>query len=278
MKKLIFAVLLAAAIVLYFVHENTQLDITNYTAVSARLPGSFMGFRILQISDLHDALIGENNSELITAARKTVPDIIVLTGDIIDANRLDIDRSLSAVKGLTAIAPVYYVNGNHESAITWKEYNTRLKAGLRDMGVTVLEDSAVYIERGGERIQLAGLNDAGFVALTESEYRRKMTETVGFVTDENCFTVLLAHRPELNEVYRTSNAQLVLCGHSHGGQIRLPFIGGLYAPGQGLLPKYDGGEYDIGGKTMIVSRGIGNSKFPLRVFNNPELVVITLAR
>ena len=204
------------------------------------------------------------------------PDIIVMTGDLIDANRTDIDLTLRFAEGAVGIAPVYYVTGNHEGAVM--EYWI-LREGMAASGVNILSDRVCRLTRGGDMLLLAGLDDPNFATREEisegfpAMIQNKLARLTGG-SDE--YTVLLAHRPEYIDSYAAGGADLVLSGHAHGGQIRLPFIGGLAAPGQGLFPKYDAGLYTVGGSDMIVSRGLGNSLFPLRVNNRPEIVMITL--
>jgi len=269
--------LTAAAIALWIAWGNTALMTTHISVTDIDLPEAFDGFRVLHMSDTHDALIGKENSGLIEAAAEAQPDIIVLTGDIVDANRINIPRSLSLTERLTEIAPVYYVNGNHEASISKEEY-ILLTEGLCACGVTVLEDTAVLLERDGAAIQLIGLKDIGHL---EPEWTMELrtdhiARMLAALTEEQYFRLTLSHRPELADTYAESGVNLVLCGHAHGGQVRLPILGGLIAPGQGLLPQYDAGLYAVGSTQMIVSRGIGNSKFPFRVNNRPEIVLIEL--
>ena len=243
---------------------------------SDRLPASFSGFRIAHVSDLHNSEFGEENATLLQMLSECQPDIIVITGDLIDAQHTDIKVAISFTQESVKIAPTYYVTGNHEASSS--EYDT-LKTGLKDAGVTVLEDEIVYLERNGEAIALLGLDDPNFtikgdmfgeVPAMVSTKLKKMLE------QDNGYTVLLSHRPELFETYVTCGVDLVLSGHAHGGQFRLPFIGGLIAPDQGLLPRYDAGLFTDGNANMIVSRGLGNSIIPIRFNNRPEIVLIEL--
>lgn len=167
------------------------------------------------------------------------------------------------------IAPCYYVTGNHEAwigAFNLKEFETK----LTDFGVTVLHNESIMLERGGEYIYLAGIDDPD----CGGDYRKNLEN----VSDSDCFTVLLSHRPELFEEYVKNGFDLVLSGHAHGGQFRLPLIGGLLAPNQGWFPKYDSGIYSEGSTNMVVSRGIGNSVVPVRINNPSELIIIELKK
>jgi len=173
------------------------------------------------------------------------------------------------------IAPVYYVTGNHEARIS--EYG-KLKTALEITGVTVLENERTVLEKDGDTITLLGIDDPSFTAdyLTGDSAAVVKNTLDDLVTEGVGYTVLLSHRPELFDVYAESGVNLVFSGHAHGGQIRLPFIGGLAAPNQGLFPKYDAGLFTEGDTNMVVSRGLGNSLFPFRVNNRPEIVVVQL--
>ena len=174
------------------------------------------------------------------------------------------------------IAPTYYVTGNHEAASP--QYDT-LKAGLEEARVIVLEDEAVSLERNGETITLLGLGDPDFTVNGDmfGETSAMVSTKLKNLDDgEGGYTILLSHRPELFETYVNCGTDLVFAGHAHGGQFRLPFIGGLVAPNQGLFPQYDAGLYTDGSTSMVVSRGIGNSIIPFRINNRPEIVLVEL--
>ena len=261
---------------IWTVWGNTAL-MTNAVAISSsRIPAAFSGFRIAQVSDLHNAEFGKNNAELLKLLSESRPDIIVITGDLIDANHTDVGIALGFAQESVRIAPTYYVTGNHEAASP--QYDT-LKAGLEEAGVIVLEDEAVSLERNGETITLLGLGDPDFTVKGDmfGETSAMVSTKLKNLDDgEGGYTILLSHRPELFETYVNCSIDLVFAGHAHGGQFRLPFIGGVIAPNQGLFPKYDGGLYTDGGTNMVVSRGIGNSIIPLRFNNRPEIVLVEL--
>ncbi len=255
---------------------NTALMTEKITISGERLPAAFSGFRIVHLSDIHNAEFGEDNRTLLWEIAAQEPDIIAITGDLVDSNRTDIGVALDFVGEAVKIAPVCYVPGNHEAAIT--QYDT-LKSGLEAAGVAVLEDKALRLERDGDKILLAGLKDPNFVrqgALLGENPDVAAARLEHLISEEDCFTILLSHRPELFETYVSSGADVVLSGHTHGGQFRLPFIGGLVAPHQGFFPKYDAGLFTEGNTNMIVSRGLGNSIIPIRFNNRPEIVVIEL--
>ena len=275
--KIILPIIVAIILVLvvWIRWGNTALEINEYKIVSNSVPQNFHGFRIVQVSDLHNAEFGEGNSKLLELLSRTDPDIIVLTGDLIDSRQTDIEIALTFVREAMKIAPVYFVSGNHEARVI--EYED-LKMGLAEAGVIVLENQKVEITREGESITLMGIDDPSFqesYLFGDAEGVAKQTiETLQRESDG--YTVLLSHRPELFELYVETGMDLVFSGHAHGGQFRLPFIGGLVAPNQGFFPKYDAGLFSEENTTMIVSRGVGNSIVPLRFNNRPEIIVVML--
>lgn len=265
------ALLVAAGIV----HSNIFPELNRTELVCKRLPKQFDGFVIAQISDLHNTELGKNNGRITELLEESAPDIIVITGDLIDSRRTDIETALDFVNRAVKIAPCYYVTGNHESRIgAYPE----LKKGLEAAGVTVLDGKCAEIEKDGEKITLAGIDDPNFKAKSESEKYAAIAdgELGEMKLSEKDFVILLAHRPELFDVYAKHNADLVFSGHAHGGQFRLPFVGGLYVPNQGLFPEYDSGIYVSGDSQMMVSRGLGNSLMPVRINNRPEVVAVEL--
>lgn len=271
----VLAVLLAV-FVIWTAWGNQALMVNTYRITSSNLPEAFDGFRIAQLSDLHNCQMGKNNEKLLSMLRAKAPDIIVITGDMIDSRNAEVDIALRLAQELVVIAPCYYVPGNHEARMS--EYDS-LKAGLIELGVTVLENAKVTIESSGEKMTLAGVVDPSFKTdYLQSDDAAVMSSTLSELLEENDgYTILLSHRPELFEVYAQHTVDLVFSGHAHGGQFRIPFVGGLIAPNQGLFPKYDAGIYKEGNTTMVVSRGIGNSIVPFRINNRPEIVLVELA-
>ena len=261
-------------LIVWTVWENTALERNTYTIRSPELPDVFDGCRIAQVSDLHNAEFGDRNQRLLEMLREAEPDMIAITGDLIDSRKTNIAVALAFAEDAVKIAPCYYVSGNHEARVS--EYQD-LKTGLEAAGVTVLDDAQVKIEVSGESITVIGVNDPSFHAdyLTSDAavMDRKLSE---LSLEAAGFTILLSHRPEMFDTYADHNMNLVLSGHAHGGQFRLPLIGGLIAPNQGLFPKYDAGLYSDGSTNMIVSRGLGNSIIPFRFNNRPEVVLIEL--
>ena len=263
MRKLTVWLLLLALLTLWFLWGNTALEVNTWIIESEEIPSSFDGFRIAQVSDLHNAGFWE---EVVEALAKAEPDIIVLTGDLIDSGKTDVEAALAFAEQAVAIAPCYAVSGNHEawSGDAWDV----LRTGLLREGVVLLEDEAVFLDRDGETVALLGLSDPAFGS-DQAALLRELTAGEGY-------TILLSHRPERMMLYAEADVDLVFSGHAHGGQFRLPFVGGLVAPDQGLLPQYDAGRFRQGDTLMLVSRGIGNSIIPLRVNNRPELIVAEL--
>lgn len=248
----------------YFLWENCHFTVTEYVYESEALPSAMDGLRILQLSDLHGQSFGKDNEKLLNAIRNCKPDAIMITGDLIDSTFTDPAAGIRLVERSVTIAPVYYCTGNHEHRLEEKELQGFL-SDLAATGATVLADRAVSF-RGGI---LVGLTDP---TAKEPQALKKLLEPMG----EDCFTLLLSHKPHYFSNY--TQADLALSGHAHGGQLRLPLLGGLYAPGQGFFPEYTKGFYSLENTTMLVSRGAGNShRFP-RLFNTPELILLTLRR
>ena len=278
-RRIVLAVIVAIllALIVWIIWGNTALELSTYTVTSDKLPEAFDGYRIAHISDLHNTEIGANNEKLISMLKNAEPDMIAITGDLIDSRNTNVETALQFAEKAIKIAPCYYVSGNHEARVS--EYE-ELKSGLTELGVIVLEDERTEIEISGEKISLLGVDDPSL----QTDYLFGYSATVmqnklqGLVVDGNIYTILLSHRPELYEVYTESKVDLVLSGHAHGGQFRLPFVGGLVAPNQGFFPKYDSGLYSEDNTNMIVSRGIGNSILPFRFNNRPEVILIELSQ
>ncbi len=284
----IISLILLIALTAYIIWENKNVQITEITVKSGSLPASFDGYRIAHISDLHSAEFGKDNQKLLEMLSDIAPDIIVMTGDLFDPRHGDmavcVDFSREAVK----IAPTYMVSGNHDEIYKRGDSYTFevLAPKLSEVGVTVLRGERVYLERDGEHIALLGIDDP--MVLIRQEFDRDYFErneepryTISKAINalpksDDSFAILLAHRPDFFDLYASYGVDLVFCGHAHGGQFRLPLIGGLYAPGQGIFPKYTSGLHTLDGTNMIVSRGLGNASFPFRFNNPPEIVVATL--
>ncbi len=264
-RFLMLVLILLGVLIGWSAADQRSIDVSRFTVSGA--PEAFSGFKIAQISDLHNAEFGADNQKLIEILERAAPDAIVLTGDLVDGWRTNVDSAASFARRCAEIADCYFVTGNHEAKIG-DDY-AALETALSDAGVTVLRNASVRIRNGVESIRLIGVDDPSFGG------EANLDATLEALSSDD-FTVLLAHRPEGIDEYAKWGIDLVLSGHAHGGQIRIPGIGGVYAPGQGFFPKYTSGEYAVGDTTMIVSRGLGNSVLPLRVNDRPEIVIVTL--
>ena len=274
----VIAVVLVVFVAL-LVASNTWLQSTSYEVSSARIPAAFDGYCIVQISDLHNSRFGAGQSRLIRAVRAAHPDLIAVTGDLASPDWRRALSSQELIRRLPALAPVFFVTGNHE---IYSRDLPGLVAFLEGLGVRVLPNSSTSVERGGQAIVLAGVNDLeafakGRRSWTASlgAWRSALTELRKSIAPER-YVILLSHRPEFIQDYAQAGFDLVLTGHAHGGQIRLPFFGPLYAPGQGRLPRFTSGTHTLSGTTLVVSRGLGRGMSPLRFLNRPEVVIVRL--
>ena len=243
----------AVASIPYFYRQSTDLRCSHYVFRSPKVQGPLDGFRIVQVSDLHNHEFGRRSCRLLALIEAQQPDLIVLTGDLVDSYHPGDAKTLAFVGAASKLAPCYAVTGNHEHRMS----RERLKAfvsALEEAGARVLRNEAV--ELGPHTTDEAG-------NLMEKR-------------DPDELNILLSHKPHYAEFYEKSGVDLVFSGHAHGGQWRLPLVGGVFAPGQGVMPRYTAGMYRLGKTVMCVSRGLGNSSFPLRIENKPELVRVTL--
>lgn len=282
MRALVLAALALAVLAALLLAGNAWANARVWNARveirDEKIPAAFDGFVLCQVSDVHNEARGEGNAALLRALREAAPDLICITGDFLDSRRTDLDFALELAGQLAEIAPAVYVTGNHEAR---RMDLSALEAGLAARGVQVLRDDWMPLARGGEEIALLGLDDPGFAAgedwtLAEGLDQTQARLSALLAQAGDRFSLVLSHRPELLPAYAEAGADLVLSGHAHGGQVRLPGIGGLFAPGQGILPRLTSGVYARGETRLVVSRGLGNSSFPLRVFNPPEIVTVTL--
>lgn len=274
-KTLIILVIFIVIYIAFSIWQNNSIVISNFDYNKSKLPTEFNNFKIVHISDLHNKVFGDEQDKLIGKVEDLSPDIIVITGDLIDRRRYNLEKAMLFINSAVKIAPVYYVSGNHEA---WSGKYYEIKERLIEAGVIVMEDSKLDITRGNNSIKLLGLSDPDFLT---SDYidgtdTSKVEEKLKEWSEIEGFKILLSHRPELFDLYSENNIDMIFSGHAHGGQIRLPFVGGLVAPDQGLFPKYTAGSYTSNTSTMYVSRGLGNSLFPVRVFNRPEIISVTL--
>lgn len=260
-------------IIFWVIWGNKALQISNITIKSNHLPKDFDGFRIAHISDLHNTQFKNKNEELLSIIKDGKVDILAITGDLIDANHPDITVALDFVKRASKLVPCYYVSGNHE--VSLPEYSA-IKDEIKEAGAVVLDNKEVILQKGKSSITLIGVEDPSI----DSDYLIDDASIISSVlsnfSNNKGFKILLSHRPELFDVYVENRMDVVLSGHAHGGQIRLPFLHGIIAPNQGFFPKYTSGLYAQDSTNMIVSRGLGNSILPLRINNRPEVVFVEL--
>lgn len=240
------------------------------------LPKEFDGLRILQISDLHHRTFGRDNIRITRRVKEICPDIIVITGDLISRDMRDFTVAGRFCSALTDIAPVYFVPGNHELDLPSKVRETYYET-LRGSGVIILDNKTSYINRAGNIISLVGTTlDISIYHDCNHKYRNlnpcSKAELMKYVGVHDGCTVLLAHNPLIAHAYAEWGADLVLCGHVHGGVIFLPFIGGVLSPERQFFPRYSKGLYSVSNTCMYVSGGLGK----IRLFNPSEINLITL--
>ena len=247
-----------------------ELGVTRYELSLPEGLEGLDGLKIAQISDVHSADI---RGELQTALREAAPDLIVFTGDLVNREDRDLSCALSLAAMAAQIAPAYYAPGNHEAD---NPCYPELREGLEEAGITVLENESVQLWYRGARINIIGLLDLAFHPQGRTAAREELPGLIQDLSVHGALNVVLSHRPSLMEEYGESGADLVFSGHAHGGQVRMPLIGPLFAPDEGALPDYTAGTYLAGETWVVVSRGLGNgTPFP-RLWNAPELVVVTM--
>ncbi|MDD2371923.1 MAG: metallophosphoesterase [Firmicutes bacterium] len=269
---IVFLIVLIIIGVSYNIWINTRIQLTEISISSTNIPGDLKGLRVVQVSDFHNEIYGKDQSMILEKLKESNPDVILITGDLIDRRNTQIDIAVDFVREAIKLAPIYFVSGNHEGLSGDYEL---LKSRLITEGVKVLDNETIFIKVGQSSLKIAGIVDPCFYE--GSDDGEIVSVSLASIEGESAdFSILLAHRPDLFEVYAKYDYDLIFSGHAHGGQFRFPFIGGLLAPDQGLFPKYDSGLYRLGKTTMIVSRGLGNSLFPFRLFNGPELIVVEL--
>ena len=273
-KVFILVLLIGLLFAIRIIWGNTALESNHVMITSEMIPDDFSGYRIAHISDYHNTESNRLNKQLLKILKEEEPDMIAITGVLIDSRRTDIDVSLRFAEQAVKIAPCYYVTGNHESRID--DLDT-LKSGLEALGVKVLDNKRLILQKGNDEITLIGVSDPKFMTRKIEEEDEIMRQCLTQLSKEaDTYRILLSHRPELFEIYKQAEINLVFSGHAHGGQFRLPVLGGLIAPNQGFFPKYDAGVFTEDETSMVVSRGIGNSIVPVRINNRPEVVMVEL--
>jgi predicted MPP superfamily phosphohydrolase len=276
-RTLLLILVLIIGISVYLFWGNNFIKITEYDYSNSKIPAAFDGFTIAQVSDLHNKTFGGNQKNLLAKLKAAAPDIIVITGDVIDRRHYNLDAALYFVKGAVKIAPVYYVTGNHEA---WLDEFEVAKASMIESGAIFMDDTEATIINGDSSIKILGVSDPDFLTTSYDQGNdvTKMSEQLAKWSSDENFKILLTHRPELFDLYAENNMDLVFAGHTHGGQIRIPFIGGVVAPDQGWFPQYTKGQYLQDASTMFVSSGLGNSLIPIRINNRPEIVVVRFVK
>ncbi|EFM38664.1 Ser/Thr phosphatase family protein [[Eubacterium] yurii subsp. margaretiae ATCC 43715] len=265
------AVLITVIVIIYF--ENNSLEKTNYIYKSKKIPKVFDGFKIIQISDLHDKTFGRDNSRLIRLIDDEKPDIIVVTGDIYYYYNEKIENSLKFLENISKKHRIYFVTGNHEYKDKDWENHKRI---IENYGVKIIDNMVDNIRNHDEEIYIYGLKDPAFYhksvryTIFEEELK-KMKESM----DEKKFGILLSHRPDKIDIYSRNKVDLVFTGHAHGGQIRF-FDNGILSPAEGFFPKYTSGMHVKENTTVVISRGLGRTIFTFRLFNRPEVVITSL--
>lgn len=272
-NRIILFIGILVAFITFLYLQNNLIGITEVKITSSKIPSSFKGYKILQISDLHNKQFSNKQGVLIQKIESIDPDIIAITGDLIDSKSYDEKVSMQLIREIVKKYPVYFVTGNHEQ---WSGKYNRLEKELKKYNVNVLRNEHVGIRKGEQEINLLGIDDPEFVTGNRDEGNivKDAILKAKFEMGPDTYNVLLSHRPEFLTEYADEQIDLVLSGHAHGGQIRLPFIGGLVAPNQGIFPTYTAGLYEKQNTHMVVSRGLGNSIIPQRIFNRPELVIV----
>ena len=266
---LVLTALLAAGFLLW---GNCSLQTTETALVSPALPPAFDGLRIVELADLHGRVFGRGSRRLLAAVRRAEPDLICIDGDLFDEHT-DLAMLPPLLRGLCAIAPVYYVTGNHE----WRVPGLRgILAQMRSCGVTVLQDDWRVLRRGEDALIVAGTDDPCGPA--ERKTPAELIADIRAEAGEAAFLLLLTHRNDQLPQWSALGVQAVLAGHCHGGVVRLPFVGGLFGTDRRLFPAWDAGLYRQGETALYVSRGLGYTNVHFRLFNRPEVAVIVLRR
>ncbi|MBZ4663339.1 MAG: metallophosphoesterase [Caloramator sp.] len=283
-KNILIAVTLLIIIIfikIYF--DNNSIQVSYYTVKSNKIPASMKGFKILQLSDLHSREFGNNNSKIIEKINSENPDIIVMTGDMINKKDTNYEVFFNLANHISKNFDTYYIFGNHEQNLNYEQRKI-LKDKLNEFGIKVLDNEKVTIKKGNDSINIYGLwfhlryyKDLNMQTTKDLFFGEKQIKAILGDLDTNSYNILLTHNPLYADTYSNWGADLILCGHIHGGMIRIPFVGGLLSPERSFFPKYDSGKYQVNGKILIVNRGLGYGDFKIRLFNPPEISVITLS-
>jgi len=273
-KLLALAPIIAASSI---IRQNKKLKVRKTTLKFDKLPQAFDNFKIAQVSDIHCDRVGHSDLSFIKKIKDFNPDIIVITGDVLDSYNNDMDIAYNILSQLAIIAPCYFVSGNHELRLP-EEYEQLINI-MKKLNITYMNNSNLLITKNNESINLVGVEDYNFFKNEDNlNHRANFIETLKELYSPDHFNILLSHRPEKFPIYADIKYELIFSGHAHGGQWRIPFVGGIFSPSQGFFPKYTNGNYVLEDSTMIVSQGLGNSSFPIRINNRIELILATLKK
>ena len=273
-KLLALAPIIAASSI---IRQNKNLKVRKTTLKFDKLPQAFDNYKIAQVSDIHCDRVGLSDLSFIKKIKDFNPDIIVITGDVLDSYNNDMDIAYNILSQLAIIAPCYFVSGNHELRLP-EEYEQLINI-MKKLNITYMNNSKQLITKDNESINLVGVEDYNFFKNEDKlNHRANFIKTLEELYSPNHFNILLSHRPEKFPIYADIKYELIFSGHAHGGQWRIPFVGGIFSPSQGFFPKYTNGNYVLEDSTLIVSQGLGNSSFPIRINNRIELVLATLKK
>ena len=273
-KLLALAPIIAASSI---IRQNKNLKVRKTTLKFDKLPQTFDNYKIAQVSDIHCDRVGLSDLSFIKKIKDFNPDIIVITGDVLDSYNNDMDIAYNILSQLAIIAPCYFVSGNHELRLP-EEYEQLINI-MKKLNITYMNNSKQLITKDNESINLVGVEDYNFFKNEDKlNHRANFIKTLEELYSPNHFNILLSHRPEKFPIYADIKYELIFSGHAHGGQWRIPFVGGIFSPSQGFFPKYTNGNYVLEDSTLIVSQGLGNSSFPIRINNRIELVLATLKK
>jgi len=273
-KILALAPIIAASSI---IRQNKKLKVRKTTLKFDKLPQAFDNFKIAQVSDIHCDKVGHSDLSFINKIKNFNPDMIVITGDILDSYNNNMDIAYNILSQLAIVAPCYFVSGNHELRLP-EEYEQLINR-MKKLNITHLHNSKLFITKNNESINLVGVEDYNFFKNEDNlNHRANFIKTLKELYSSNHFNILLSHRPEKFPIYADIKYELIFSGHAHGGQWRIPFVGGIFSPSQGFFPKYTNGNYVLEDSTMIVSQGLGNSSFPIRINNRIELILATLKK
>ena len=273
-KLLVLAPIFVASSI---IRQNKKLKVRKTTLKFDKLPQAFDNYKIAQVSDIHCDRVGHSDLSFIKKIKDFNPDIIVITGDVLDSYNNDMDIAYNILSQLAIIAQCYFVSGNHELRLP-EEYEQLINI-MKKLNITYMNNSNLLITKNSESINLVGVEDYNFFKNEDNlNHRANFIETLKELYSPDHFNILLSHRPEKFPIYADLKYELIFSGHAHGGQWRVPFVGGIFSPSQGFFPKYTNGNYVLEDSTIIVSQGLGNSSFPIRINNRIELVLATLKK